>query len=91
MPNRNAIQSNDAAKVRPGFWLVLPSTGERFLIDSTIGKAATALNRTVEQHAMDATDWWVDRCLGADVDGKPAWVNLDQTDRLLAYSEPPFV
>ena len=57
-----------------------PPDGERRYISSRVDP--DALNRLLDK--ID-TDWrcWVDRCIGVLVDGKPAWVNLDQWDRFI--------
>ena len=71
----------------PGFYLVRKSDGMRFFITEDIDHRK--FERVAERALNDRVGWdyWVDRCLGLDVKGAPAWVNLDWTDAFLAHGE----
>lgn len=71
----------EAACTRPGYYLV--KGDERHFISAEASE--TALNRVADRVLSDTKGWdyWVDYSLGVDVHGKPAWSNLDQTDRFI--------
>lgn len=54
-------------------------------------QTANALNATlvaiVNEYGVsfEDIDWWVDYCLGKDVNGDPAWCNIDQTHQIESY------
>ena len=66
-----------------GYWLVRSSDKERFYIDEYINPAA--LERVADKVLNDrhGYDYWIDYCLGLDVNGAVAWSNLDHSDRFL--------
>ena len=66
-----------------GYWLVRDYDGARFYIGEEVSEHK--LNRVCNGALSDnhGYGYWVDYCLGPDVTGKPAWVNLDQTDRFI--------
>ena len=35
--------------------------------------------------SFEDIDWWVDYCIGLDVNGVPAWSNIDQTPQIESY------
>lgn len=72
-----------ADATRRGYWLVRVSDRRRFFISETVSERA--LNRIATSVLSDKAGWdyWVDYCLGLDVHGRTAWINLDQTDRFI--------
>ena len=66
--------------MKPGYYLVTPD-GERRFISAAVNP--TALTRLCDKHLTEETGWryWIDRCLGVSIDGRPAWANCDHTDR----------
>lgn len=62
-----------------GYWLV--TRRGRFFIGPDASERALekACNRELREE--EGWDYWVDYCHGADVQGRPAWENLDLTDR----------
>ena len=69
-----------------GYYLVIPSEGskspsKRFFISRVVD--LQALEEIVSKVVPEASegDYWIDRSLGADKDGNPAWVNADQSWR----------
>lgn len=69
--------------VKPGFYLVRESDEKRFFVSRKV--CNRALERTAGLALSKAQGWeyWIDRCLGLDVDGKVAWLNLDCTDSFI--------
>ena len=65
-----------------GYYLVRESDGARFFISKVVDKQALD---TVCSAVLTDEDfqYWIDRSSGADIDGKPAWCNLDFTDRFV--------
>lgn len=72
--------------MKPGYYLVTPD-GERRFISARVDPAA--LDCMCDQYLTECTGWnyWVDRCIGLTIDYRPAWVNLDQSDRFYAAME----
>lgn len=35
--------------------------------------------------SFEDIDWWIDYCLGKDVNCVPAWCNIDQTHQIESY------
>ena len=72
--------------MKPGYYLVTPD-GERRFISARVEPAA--LDRMCARYLSESTGWeyWGDRCVGLTIDGRPAWVNLDQSDRFYAAME----
>lgn len=67
---------------RRGYWLVRKSDQQRFYISENVSE--WKLNQVCNRVLSDTDfDYWVDYCLGPDVFGNPAWINLDQTDRFI--------
>jgi hypothetical protein len=68
------------AGFKPGFYLVRESDGQRFFIAP--GVNSLALEKVAGKHLSEKVGWgyWIDKCLGMDVAGKPAWLNLDCED-----------
>ena len=64
-----------------GFYLVVESTQERHFISKVVD--IKALDEVAEKVLNDTVGWdyWIDKSLGKDVEGKAAWVNLDQSWR----------
>jgi hypothetical protein len=72
-----------------GYYLVIPAEGskspsKRFFISRVVD--LQALEEIVSKVVPDASggdycNYWIDRSLGADTDGNPAWVNTDQSWR----------
>lgn len=70
----------EASYLRRGYYLVLPDGSRHFIAPEA---DEWALNRVCKVHLSDAKGWdyWVDFSHGPDVNGSPAWSNIDQTDR----------
>lgn len=65
-----------------GYYLVRESDGARFFISKVVD--AEALDSVCSAVLTDLDyRYWIDRSSGAGVDGKPAWCNLDFTDRFI--------
>lgn len=66
---------------RPGFYLVKGDA--RHFIAEHVNPAA--LERVADRVLSDRVGWgyWIDYSHGIDVHGKPAWSNLDHTDRFI--------
>lgn len=67
----------------PGYYLVRESDSKRFFISKVVD--LLALEQTASEALSDASGWgyWIDRSLGKDVNGSPAWVNVDQSARFI--------
>lgn len=63
--------------MRPGYYLV--AEGKRHWISHGLNEGALCklLDRLYPE---DMPHWWIDYCIGADIDGRPAWMNLDYTE-----------
>ncbi len=66
-----------------GYYLVRESDKARFYISKVVD--TYALEKVADKVLSDKTgyDYYVDYSFGADLQGKPAWMNLDLTDRFL--------
>ncbi len=64
-----------------GFYLVRESDSKRFFISKVVDLQAFA--KVCSNVLSNASGWgyWIDKSLGTDADGKPAWVNVDQSGR----------
>jgi hypothetical protein len=71
----------ESAYTRPGYYLV--KGDDRHFISAQVSEPA--LNRVADRVLSDAKGWdyWIDYSHGVDVHGKPAWSNIDQTDRFI--------
>ena len=69
-----------------GYYLVLPSE-DRYWLGVDVYSAAMALDKACDKHLSAKSGWqyWVDYCMGYDVEGNLAWVNMDKTDILLDF------
>lgn len=78
--NEQAKQE-ESAGYRRGYWLVRESDKSRFFISIT--SIPSALDRVCDKVLSDKMgfEYWIDYCLGLDVTGEPAWLNIDQSDR----------
>ena len=65
----------------PGYYLVRKSDSERFFISKVVD--VIALEKVAEEVLDDKTgyEYWIDYSLGKTVDGRAAWVNVDQIER----------
>lgn len=63
-----------------GYYLVRESDGERFFINSCIDTLELEAVAETYLGGKHGWDYWIDRSSGADVNGKPAWDNLDHSD-----------
>jgi hypothetical protein len=65
-----------------GYYLVRESDGCRFFISPC--EDIEALEQVADKVLTD-TDYayWIDYSLGVDVEGKPAWMNMDYTEKFL--------
>ena len=77
------ITSNEQTKTRKGYWLVRSSDEERFFISEKVSEPALerVCNKVLNNHT--GYDYWIDYCLGYDVNGMEAWSNLDHTDSFI--------
>lgn len=68
---------------RRGYYLVRQSDGHRFFISKEVNPCA--LEHVCKQVLSDKNGYvyWIDKSLGLDVDGKPAWANIDHTDAFI--------
>lgn len=68
---------------RVGYWLVREIDGQRFYISKQASESA--LQKICDKALSETKGWgyWIDYCLGHDVHGAVAWVNVDQTDRFI--------
>ena len=73
-------------KVINGYYLVLPC-GDRYWLGLEVYTAAMALDKACDKYLSAKSGWqyWVDYCMGYDVEGNLAWANIDQTDILLGF------
>lgn len=63
-----------------GYYLVRDSDNSRFYICKKVSERE--LQKICASVLSDKQGWgyWIDYCLGLDIAGRPAWVNIDQTD-----------
>lgn len=63
-----------------GYWLVRDSDQSRHFIGPNVSEPTLqrVCNRVLTD---DDYGYWIDYCYGPDVNGAPAWSNLDHTDR----------
>ena len=64
-----------------GFYLVRDSDQKRFFISKVVDVLAL---EEIAQKALNSSvgyDYWIDKSLGKDREGKPAWVNVDHSER----------
>jgi len=75
---------NVPREVVEGYYLVLPN-GDRHWFASGSDAAAYRLEMACDKYLNDKIgyEYWVDYCLGYDVEGRLAWTNIDQTDNLI--------
>lgn len=70
--------------LRRGYYLVVQKTGERVWLAVTQYGASSALSAALRKHCEDDdVSWWIDYSYGPDVNGAPAWSNLDHTDNIV--------
>ena len=66
----------------PGFYLVMGNTaqGARYFISAEVDSGAlqAVANRVLNDRA--GYDYWIDYCMGFDIDRRVAWSNMDHTD-----------
>ena len=69
--------------MKPGFYLVRTSDSQRFFVSGKVSQSA--LENCANKALSEKTGWnyWIDKCLGIDVHGKQAWMNLDYTDNFI--------
>lgn len=69
--------------MQQGFYLVRQSDKARFFISPTVSEPA--LHRVCDKVLSDRHGWdyWIDKCLGLDINGNIAWINLDCTDSFI--------
>ena len=65
----------------PGYYVVVED--KRYFVSEKVDTDAlnTVLEPLLNKH--NGYDYWIDYSCGADVDGKPAWVNLDYSDKFI--------
>lgn len=61
-----------------GYWLV--TQRGRFFIGAEAKERALEKVCNSELREEEGWEYWVDYCHGADIQGRPAWANLDLTD-----------
>lgn len=74
---------NPTRKIIRGYYLVRESDGSRFFISKNVN--VCALETVAERVLSDkhGYDYWIDYCMGYDVNGALEWTNLDFTDRFI--------
>lgn len=79
----SVITTTQIVGQRRGYYLVRQSDGQRTFISNGANEAE--LEKVCKKVLSNETGWdyWIDYSLGLDVDGKPAWINIDQTDAFL--------
>ena len=65
----------------PGYYLVRKSDSKRFFISKVVD--VLALEEIASKVLSEACGWdyWIDRSIGKDINGRAAWMNQDFTDR----------
>ena len=78
---RRLTTESESKCTRRGYYLV--KGNERHFISASVSESA--LNKVCDHVLSDKKGWdyWVDFSYGADVNGKSAWANIDQTDRFI--------
>lgn len=74
---------NPKIKIIRGYYLVRCSDRSRFFISEGVSVAAleNVANKTLsDKHGFD---YWVDYCIGYDINGVLAWSNLDHSDNFI--------
>lgn len=66
-----------------GYWLVRCSDKGRFFIDKHVNPSALEKVANKVLNDKHGYNYWIDWCLGLDVNGRVAWSNLDFSDRFL--------
>ena len=66
-----------------GYYLVRQSDSKRFFISTVVD--LPAFEKICSEALSDASGWdyYVEKSFGPDVNGDPAWSNLDYTDRFV--------
>ena len=66
-----------------GYYLVRQSDSKRFFISTVVD--LPAFEKVCSEALSDASGWdyYVEKSFGPDVNGDPAWSNLDYTDRFV--------
>ena len=80
---KNMEKEQEDSYCRIGYWLVRDFDGQRFFISEKVDKQA--LEKICDKVLTDKTgsDYWIDYCYGLDVQGIPAWSNIDQIDQFI--------
>lgn len=79
--------------MKQGYYLKGEAANKDYCIylGNTAPSAGHNLNDTIEclyeidRDVRSGVNWWVDYCAGLDVNGEPAWYNIDQTPALERY------
>lgn len=65
-----------------GYYLVRESDGARFFISKVVDRES--LDSVCDKVLTELDyEYWIDRSSGADVDGNPAWCNIDFSNRFV--------
>lgn len=75
--NHAAAKLNGTAK---GYYLVRTADGSRFFINSCIDVLELEAVAETYLGGKHGWDYWIDYSSGADVNGNPAWDNVDHSD-----------
>lgn len=75
------LVSNEQIDYRHGYWFVQGNF--RTFISEKVDPRALEL--VCAKYLNDETgyDYWIDYCVGHDIMGTVAWVNVDQTDKFI--------
>ena len=74
-------ESDKEAGFALGYYLVRESDGKRFFISKVVDVIALEKVANKVLNEKVGYNYWIDRSMGKAVDGKPAWVNVDQIER----------
>lgn len=79
--NRDKEQEDNYCRI--GYWIVRGYDDQRFFISEKADKKA--LEKICDKVLTDKTgyEYWIDYCFGLDVQGIPAWSNIDQIDKFI--------
>ncbi len=80
---RTMAHTTPTDQAKRGYWLVRESDNSRFYVSLTVNEPS--LDRVCNRVLSDKSGYgyWIDYCLGLDVKGAIAWMNLDYTDSFI--------
>ena len=78
---KNREKEQEYSYCRMGYWLVRDFDGQRFFVSEKVDEQA--LEKVCNNVLTDSYKYWIDYCFGFDVQGIPAWSNIDQIDQFI--------